>query len=39
MNAARVFLLALLLCWASIAFADVAVPPLSGRVVDKTGTL
>src|SRR3979409_168145 len=39
MNAARAFLLALLLCWASIAFADVAVPPLSGRVVDKTGTL
>src|SRR4030088_1219162 len=39
MNAARVSLLALLLCWASIAFADVAVPPLSGRVVDQTGTL
>ena len=39
MNAARAFLLALLLCWASIAFADVAVPPLSGRVVDNTGTL
>jgi uncharacterized protein len=39
MNAARASLLALLLCWAFAAFADVAVPPLTGRVVDKTGTL
>jgi uncharacterized protein len=39
MNAARATILALLLCWAFAAFADVAVPPLSGRVVDQTGTL
>src|SRR6202047_2179500 len=39
MNAARAPLLALLLCWAFAAAADVAVPPLSGRVVDQTGTL
>jgi uncharacterized protein len=39
MNAARVSLLALLLCWAASALALVAVPPLSGRVVDQTGTL
>jgi len=39
MNAARASLLALLLCWAFAAAADVAVPPLSGRVVDQTGTL
>ena len=39
MIAARVSLLALLLCWAFAALADVAVPPLSGRVVDQTGTL
>ncbi|MEA2943086.1 MAG: uncharacterized protein QOD09_3615 [Bradyrhizobium sp.] len=39
MNAARASLLALLLCWAFAAFADVAVPPLTGRVVDKTATL
>jgi uncharacterized protein len=39
MNAARASLLALLLCWAFAAMADVAVPPLSGRVVDQTGTL
>ncbi len=39
MIAARASLLALLLCWACVAFADVAVPPLSGRVVDQTGTL
>src|SRR3979411_2400696 len=39
MNAARASLLALLLCWALAAFADVAVPPLTGRVVDQTGTL
>ena len=39
MNAARASILALLLCWASAALALVAVPPLSGRVVDQTGTL
>jgi uncharacterized protein len=39
MNAARATLLALLLCWASVALAVVAVPPLVGRVVDQTGTL
>jgi uncharacterized protein len=39
MNAARAGLVALLMCWAIAAFADVAVPPLSGRVVDQTGTL
>jgi uncharacterized protein len=39
MNAARASLLALIMCWAFAAFADVAVPPLVGRVVDQTGTL
>jgi uncharacterized protein len=39
MNAARAGILALLTCWAFLALADVAVPPLSGRVVDQTGTL
>jgi uncharacterized protein len=39
MNAARATILALLLCWAGAALALVAVPPLSGRVVDQTGTL
>src|SRR5664279_1154835 len=39
MNAARVCFLALLLCFSFAAAADVAVPPLSGRVVDRTGTL
>ena len=39
MNAAKTSLLALLLCWAFAAFAQVAVPPLTGRVVDQTGTL
>jgi uncharacterized protein len=38
-NAARACLVALLVCWVCAAFADVAVPPLSGRVVDQTGTL
>ena len=32
-------MLALLMGWAFPAFADVAVPPLTGRVVDMTGTL
>ena len=39
MNAARAVFLALLLCWGPAALADVAVPPLVGRVVDQTGTL
>jgi len=39
MNAARASLLALLLCWAASALALVAVPPLTGRVVDQTATL
>jgi uncharacterized protein len=39
MNAARATILALLLCFATAALALVAVPPLSGRVVDQTGTL
>src|SRR3954469_16472934 len=39
MKAARASLLALLLCWACAALALVAVPPLTGRVVDQTGTL
>jgi uncharacterized protein len=39
MRAARASLLALMLCWAFAAMADVAVPPLTGRVVDQTGTL
>jgi uncharacterized protein len=39
LSAARVFVLALLLFWASAAIAEVAVPPLTGRIVDLTGTL
>jgi uncharacterized protein len=39
MTALRALFLALLLCWAGVAAADVAVPPLTGRVVDQTGTL
>ena len=39
MNAARVAFVALLLCFSCAAAADVAVPPLTGRVVDQTGTL
>jgi uncharacterized protein len=39
MTIARVILLSLLLCWPFAAGADVAVPQLSGRVVDQTGTL
>ena len=38
MKAMRVSLLALMLCWVCTAFADVAVPPLTGRVVDLTAT-
>jgi len=36
---AKAVLLALFLCWAQAALADVAVPPLVGRVVDQTNTL
>jgi uncharacterized protein len=36
---ARALLVAFWLCWPFAAAADVAVPPLSGRVVDQTGTL
>src|SRR5262245_32209733 len=39
MNAAKALIFAFLLCWAGVAKADVAVPPLTGRVVDLTGTL
>jgi uncharacterized protein len=39
MNAAKACLVALLMCWGCVALADVAVPPLVGRVVDQTGTL
>src|SRR6201991_3912494 len=39
MNAARVFVLALLLGWVAPVLALVAVPPLTGRVVDQSGTL
>jgi len=39
MNAARAILLALLVGWVFPALAEVAVPPLTGRVVDQTGTL
>jgi len=39
MNAARAAFVALLLCFSFAAVADVAVPPLTGRVVDQTGTL
>jgi uncharacterized protein len=37
--ATRLLILALLLCSTQAALADVAVPPLTGRVVDTTGTL
>jgi uncharacterized protein len=36
---AKAVLLALVLCWSQAALADVAVPPLVGRVVDTTNTL
>jgi uncharacterized protein len=39
MSAARASILALVLCWACAALALVAVPPPTGRVVDRTGTL
>src|SRR5579863_10105526 len=36
---ARAFLFAFLICWPFAASAQVAVPPLTGRVVDQTATL
>src|SRR5659263_755766 len=36
---ARASLLAIVLCWAVIAGAQVPVPPLGGRVTDQTATL
>ena len=44
MKAVKAVILAFMLCWAFagasfVAWADVAVPPLTGRVVDLTGTL
>jgi uncharacterized protein len=39
MKAARIVLLALVLGWAFAAWADVAVPALTGRIVDLTHTL
>ncbi len=39
MSAAKALVAALLLCLTFAAWADVAVPQLTGRVVDQTGTL
>ena len=39
MNTARASLLAFTLCWSVIAGAQIAVPPLTGRVTDQTATL
>jgi uncharacterized protein len=39
MNAVRAILLALVVGWIFPVLAEVAVPPLTGRVVDQTGTL
>lgn len=39
MKIARQLVLAFLLCWAVVAVADVAVPQLTARVTDQTGTL
>lgn len=39
MRVIRAFFLVFALCWTGAALADVPVPPLSGRVVDQTGTL
>lgn len=39
MRAARVLLLALFVGWAGVAWALVAVPPLTERIVDQTGSL
>ncbi|MGJ4891278.1 TPM domain-containing protein [Bradyrhizobium sp. HKCCYLRH3099] len=37
--AVKALLATLLVCLATLVWADVAVPPLTGRVVDQTGTL
>jgi uncharacterized protein len=39
LNPARAILVALFVVWACAAAAEVAVPPLTGRVVDQTATL
>ena len=39
MNMAKTTLLALMLCWALQVGAQIAVPPLTGRVTDQTATL
>jgi uncharacterized protein len=39
MNTARALLLAWTICWSFIAGAQIAVPPLTGRVTDQTATL
>jgi uncharacterized protein len=39
MKAIKACLLALMMCWSFAALADVAVPALTGRVVDQTATL
>jgi uncharacterized protein len=39
MQAVKATLVALALCWGFAAAAELAVPPLSGRVVDRTATL
>jgi uncharacterized protein len=39
MNTARASLVAFTLCWSFIAGAQIAVPPLTGRVTDQTATL
>src|SRR5690349_10049865 len=39
MRAVRLVIVALLIAWAGIARAEVAVPQLTGRVVDQTATL
>ncbi len=39
MRTARAVFLAFTLCWSFIAGAQIAVPPLSGRITDQTATL
>jgi uncharacterized protein len=39
MNTARALLLVWTLCWSFIAGAQIAVPPLTGRITDQTATL
>ena len=39
MRTARVPALAIMLCWSVVAWAQVPVPPLAGRVTDQTATL